>query len=137
MNKRKLPFNIRKSGSKYLFHGRIPTDLLNHPFFGDHKGFYSKSLGTDNLREATRRRDEILTTFDTLREGGQEEKFDLWTKKYREETEQFIKKHPHFEDPNEFMRIPFYSAGCYDFVRHPIPQQSGTLLNLVRVPNRL
>lgn len=105
MNKRKLPFNIRKSGSKYLFHGRIPTDLLNHPFFGDHKGFYSKSLGTDNLREATRRRDEILTTFDTLREGGQEEKFDLWTKKYREETEQFIKKHPHFEDPNEFKHI--------------------------------
>lgn len=105
MARKKLPFNIRKRGNKYLFHGRIPKDLLDHPFFGDHNGFYSKSLDTDNRRVATLRRDQILATFDSLREGGQEEKFDLWTKKYREETEQFIKKHPHFKDPNEFKSI--------------------------------
>lgn len=106
MATKKLPFNIRKHGNKYQFHGRIPKDLLNHPYFGDsHSGFYYKSLETDNLREAIKKRDLILATFETLREGSQGETYDLWAKKYREETKQFIKKHPHFEDPGEFKSI--------------------------------
>lgn len=106
MATKKLPFNIRKHGNKYQFHGRIPTDLLDHPFFADNNsGFYYKSLGTSNLREAIIRRDEILATFETLREGSQGDKFNLWTKRYRAETKQFTKRHPDFEDPGEFKSI--------------------------------
>jgi len=106
MATKKLPFNIRKHGNKYQFHGRIPKDLLDHPFFAsNNSGFFYKSLGTSNLREAINRRDKILADFETLKEGSQGDKYDIWYKKYREETEQFIKSHPHFEDPNEFKSI--------------------------------
>lgn len=98
--KKKLPLNIRKHGNKYHFHGRIPKDLLTHPFFENHQsGFYYKSLGTDNLLEARRRRDEILATFELLREDTPEETYDVWVKKYREESEQFLKDNPDALNP--------------------------------------
>lgn len=105
MSQKKLPFNIRKNGNKYLFHGRIPKPLLNHPFFGDHNGFYSKTLETDNLREAIRRRDEILATFDTLLSGSKEEEFTAWSKRYRELADKFIEENPQDDDP--FSQVSF------------------------------
>lgn len=96
--KAKLPSSIRLHGNKYLFHGRIPKALLGHPFFEGCNGFYCKALDTSNLREAIRRRDEILATFKTLKEGSQEEKYDLWTKKFREEADQFIESNVGFDD---------------------------------------
>ena len=125
MATKNLPRNIRKHGNKYQFHGRIPKDLLDHPYFGDNQsGFYYKSLGTSNLREAIDRRDKILATFETLREGTQWETYDIWHNKYKEQSEEFISRTPHFT-PSEYKSLELDHLLEKEIKRHGRDPETG------------
>ncbi|MET0118954.1 MAG: site-specific integrase [Sedimenticola sp.] len=88
---------LRRKGNIYQFQYTVKDALKHHPLFWG-KTVYIKSLGTDDLRVARMRRDQILNEIDMILEGSKAAEFKAHVDQMRQMNKQFLKSNPDYGD---------------------------------------